>query len=369
MKQPARPFWWPEEISDAASARAELEACREWTPFLTALFDGEADENEALAARRHLLVCERCARAWLDWNQTRHLFLQLAEPPAPPPNLLWRIALACRLARPMAPSPRLSAQILKHTSRREERPTLSPMWMPRGLPLPGVLALCAFALLLTRAALAPPPAPSDAAASAPLGLTVRASEASDKARALTVSADAELPILPSHVVSDTATPRSEEDSAWRASGADKSLVRAHRELDQLPMRALSIALPAPDAPLPMLRERPSLAETAPRRAQSPRTPRAPHPVASATHFETPAVVLTSAPVSPSDALQSPGARGPRVLLASLEAPLRISPPRVRPLTLTRPIASDDSGLDEVDSTVQDYRATLIDAPDMSSDGK
>ena len=287
MKERARPFWWPEEVSDAASARPEIEACREWTPFLTALFDGEADEQEALAARRHLLVCERCARAWLDWNQTRHLFLQLAEPPAPPPNLLWRVILACRLGAQPTAAPELSAQILERTSRRAARPS-APMWATRSPRLvaafPGALALCGFALFMAHGALVSSPMPLAPDADSPLGTSVNLTATPNTARALAVSTDAELPILPLREARAEAAPRltSAAPNAPRAdSGADETLLRARRELQELPLRVIPVALPMNEhaasdvarnaAPLEKSRAPPSRARRAlgPRRADSP----------------------------------------------------------------------------------------------------
>jgi hypothetical protein len=75
----------------------ETPSCASVAPLLTALFDGEADAQTAQSARAHLLSCERCARAWLDWNQYRSILLNESVP-APPPTLLWRVLLACRLA-------------------------------------------------------------------------------------------------------------------------------------------------------------------------------------------------------------------------------------------------------------------------------
>lgn len=66
-------------------------------PFLTSLFDGEATPEEAQRARAHLVACQDCADLWLQWNRTRSV-LQEAPVPAPPPNMLWRVLLACRLS-------------------------------------------------------------------------------------------------------------------------------------------------------------------------------------------------------------------------------------------------------------------------------
>lgn len=63
---------------------------------LTALFDGEANPDEASRARLHLLTCARCAEMWTSWNRTRYLFQNI--PVTAPPALLLRILMACRMA-------------------------------------------------------------------------------------------------------------------------------------------------------------------------------------------------------------------------------------------------------------------------------
>ena len=83
-------FWTEEGYSDQPS-------CKDVAPFLTALFDGEVTEEDARQARAHLLACERCARIWLDWNQTRSL-LRNESVVAPPPTLMWRVLMAVRLS-------------------------------------------------------------------------------------------------------------------------------------------------------------------------------------------------------------------------------------------------------------------------------
>lgn len=74
----------------------EIDECDFASAALTALFDGEASEEEAAHARTHLITCARCAELWAGWNQTRYLFQQ--APVMAPPHLLLRILMACRLA-------------------------------------------------------------------------------------------------------------------------------------------------------------------------------------------------------------------------------------------------------------------------------
>lgn len=143
-------------------------SCVSVAPFLTALFDGEADEDAARAARAHLLSCERCARTWLSWNQHRAA-LRNDSVPAPPPNLLWRVLLACRLSassRHTAHSPSevaapadLKARILSQTTQHNRvkngnssRIRFCWNWTP-AFAAP---ALAAWLLLFNRDTLAPP---------------------------------------------------------------------------------------------------------------------------------------------------------------------------------------------------------------------
>jgi hypothetical protein len=71
--------------------------CEFYAPLLTALFDGEASDNETRAARHHLARCLRCSHTWQQWNQTRYL-LRSVPAPSPPVGLLTRVLLACRLS-------------------------------------------------------------------------------------------------------------------------------------------------------------------------------------------------------------------------------------------------------------------------------
>ncbi len=380
-------FWKREEPASSALSRADIEGCREWTPFLTGLFDGEASEEEALQARRHLVVCERCARAWLDWNQTRSLLINQLAPPAPPPNLLWRIRLACRLGQPkQAAAPELGAQILALTSRQNAKPSF---WSSLALrarfhsPFIGAMAVGAFVVFMARGSLF----------SAPPQLQTQVEIASVQVRAPRLrpsvpqesaprNAQANLTILAPRVqvVSSRASakaPRAVEVVARKprpfVERARVSLARARREreaLGQTPIRLVSLD---GSAPLPMLappRVRPVVVRTSvvrPSRPAVATNARSSRPVALSPRDTTPAVVLASAPVTPLVSESSRAERAPRVFLALAPAPLRISAPRAHPITMGQPPTSDDSGLDDLDSTVEEYRATLIDDSDPSSD--
>jgi hypothetical protein len=77
--------------------RGPKDGCESLAPFVMALFDGEASEEQAKRARAHLLMCQTCANRWLDWNRSRDL-LRSVTVPAPPTTLMWRVLMACRLA-------------------------------------------------------------------------------------------------------------------------------------------------------------------------------------------------------------------------------------------------------------------------------
>ncbi len=181
--------------------------CADAAPQLTALFDGEADEAQARAARAHLLSCPACSRQWLDWTRYRDTFR--SEPaPVVPPTLLWRVLIAYRItafARPArrrsrlpqvsaaplrgieAPlPPRLSAHILARTTRKPNAHVmLTPMqgapvaaksrfkgrsFKFRHAPLWAAPALALWVLMLSRAdfnASLPVAAPDIAALRAP----------------------------------------------------------------------------------------------------------------------------------------------------------------------------------------------------------
>ncbi|BCM90000.1 hypothetical protein IAD21_01851 [Abditibacteriota bacterium] len=407
-------FWLPEERENSSSAphsHAETEACREWTPFLTALFDGEADEEGALRARRHLLVCERCARAWLDWNQTRSLLINHSAPP-PPPSLLWRIRLACRLGHPapsepaMLPVPELSAQIFARTSRKNNKPAFgfaSFLSMPRALrsnaPFMGAVAMGAFVLFVARDSLVFSPPPAPLVANSPVTLRgVTRPQAQPRARVVSVTrADKGKVRLASPRASGESNIRSDAprtvpvvaprqpDNSERSSLA--SLDRARHERESLASSPVRLASFDSSQPLPMLpAPRPIVVATkeptpkrqvvrAPRLARLPRI--APRPVASAPQVAPPVMLASFDTDIESAAVPEPTSapvtrrRGGRVLLASAPlptAPLRISAPHALPITVSQPPASDDAGLDELDSTVLEYRSTFADdTSDFSSD--
>ena len=144
--------------------------CASLASCLTALFDGEADSDAAARARAHLLSCQECARLWLDWNQHRGL-LQAQIVPPPPPTLVWRVLIACRLAafaRPARRRSRLSLLAAFHQTPIEAKPQSDPSTRIaplRGLeaPLPPDLS----AHILRRTSRAPGAAPLLTAAPAP----------------------------------------------------------------------------------------------------------------------------------------------------------------------------------------------------------
>ena len=181
--------------------------CAGIAPDLTALFDGEADDVQARAARAHLLSCSSCSRLWLDWSRHRET-LQNTPVPAPPPTLLWRVLIAYRVAafarparrrsrlpqvsaRPLrgleAPlPPRLSDHILARTTRKPNAHVLlTPLqgapasartgWKARATtfrraPYLAVPALALMLLMLGRTqfdAISPTPTPDTAIVVAP----------------------------------------------------------------------------------------------------------------------------------------------------------------------------------------------------------
>jgi hypothetical protein len=141
--------------------------CEALAPFVMALFDGEASEEQARRARAHLVVCQMCAQRWLDWNRSRDL-LRAVPVPAPPPTQLWRVLMACRLAaftrrkpsfspsRSVSGAPTdLTAQILARTT-RATAPTASTSiqkrtkWTFLSLPTLAAPALALWLIALQR---------------------------------------------------------------------------------------------------------------------------------------------------------------------------------------------------------------------------
>lgn len=393
-------FWLhnaDEDLNASASSLIENGACHEWTPFLTALFDGEADEQSALQARRHMIVCERCARAWYDWNQTRNL-LQNHSAPAPPPSLLWRIRLACRLGQPASQrTPELASQILARTTRATPHPSFfegALQGLRVHMPLAGALALGAFVLLLSRDGLlsfsnSPTPSARLSARVSRQSLThlqgsPRLSRGG-KTTPLVISPRSHRTFLAplSHVEPISARSESRERSL-------ETLARARRERETLGEQPVRFASYETNEPLPMLeapRPRPTVVQNQPirRRALPPARLAAlddvtPRPVASAplpfaprtaTAPDTPPIVLASFTPS-SEATSSRVPRATRLVSASTPSgtTLRISTPHALPITVSQPASSDDSGLAELNSTVQEYRDTFSeDEYDASSDAE
>lgn len=411
-------FWRHDPALGAAPIRATPDEgardeglpdeCARCTPLLTALFDGEASEAEIQQARRHLLGCQRCAQTWLGWNQTRVLLLDQSVPPAPP-TLVGRIRLACGLTGKTR-TPDLHDQILARTSRQglprspKSKPRLA--WPAFSVPAPvwGATALGALVLLLAHdslstRALAPDASPSPLTQEAP---SVRA-VFGPIARQNTARREEELAVLP--MESPARTSPATTVAFARAQSAASPLTstapddsNAARTLSEVKRERESLSSPAlQSAPLPVLaslrfEDRPSLrvsqAHSAKRRSRArlivavPREVRrmsspAPAPRVLASR----PLVLVSAPVTVSAddaALTAPAAvfapmgsghRG-RFLLASApleRASLRISAPRVRPITVGQDLVVEDSGLDDLDSTVQQYRATLSDDSSDAND--
>ena len=166
-------------MNPSSSARRD---CAGIAPQLTALFDGEADAEQAQHARAHLLSCPACSQLWLDWTQHRAT-LQSEPVPAPPPTLLWRVLIAYRVAAFARPArrrsrlpvvsatqplahlraleapipPRLSQHILAHTTRKPsahvlltplEGPPRRAHWQNRASKFRRVSLLAAPALAL-----------------------------------------------------------------------------------------------------------------------------------------------------------------------------------------------------------------------------
>lgn len=390
-------FWLHKDYEETNSSHSSLidnGACGEWTPFLTSLFDGEADAESALQARRHLIVCERCARAWFDWNQTRTLLQNQSAPP-PPPSLLWRVRLACRLGQPQSqPHPHLATQILARTSRAPLNTSLQAQLSAalRGLrfqtSLAGAVALGAFVLLLSRdgflsnsASL--DPTQSRFASGASSLSRPQLSEDGSRFDSDKNDSDVLAPQIPSEQPLSTreiSPARSAEDES-SSENSLATLARARHERETLRSESVRSASYNLGEPLPMLkvaRFKPVAFE--PRRNESRRQlPPArlasfddvtPRPIASAPLSVTPrssGVMLASLSVS-SAGTSSRLSRSSRVTSTSASgAPLRISAPHALPITVSSPTETDESDLDELNSTVQDYRATFADDSDFIND--
>ena len=73
--------------------------CARTALALTALFDGEANVEEALLARTHRDECAQCDFLWQSWNHQNHSLRHISAPV--PPALLTRILTAIRLLSAM----------------------------------------------------------------------------------------------------------------------------------------------------------------------------------------------------------------------------------------------------------------------------
>lgn len=400
--------WRHNPARKAASSRAAWDEgardenlpaeCAQCTPLLTALFDGEASEAEIQRARRHLLGCQRCAQTWLGWNQTRALLLDQSVPRVPP-TLVGRIRLACGLAGKTA-TPDLHAQILARTSRQnlsrpaQTKPRFARRQLSSSAPVWGATALGAFVLMLAGNSLFSTPAPQldsaslvaqEASSMRPVARDQNTARPDEPLAVLPMEAQA-----PRNALLTTVSPANSATSS-SSSGAALSLLEAKRERESLSSAALQSA-PLPvlaslafeDRPVSLrvdnapraakLRSRVRREFTARREVQAISSPPlTPHVLASRP------IVLASvaaptdeADLTPSAPISAPvwsGHRG-RFLLASApseRAPLRISAPRVRPITVGQNPVGDDASLDDLDSTVQAYRSSLSDDASDSND--
>ncbi len=87
-------------------------ACDAVEPDVVAYFDGEADDQAALRARRHLSACPSCARMWRDWGDARLLLRSARLPEMPvhwPASLVQRARLQALLPALFAPQTPLDA--------------------------------------------------------------------------------------------------------------------------------------------------------------------------------------------------------------------------------------------------------------------
>ena len=387
-----RGWKWRRDVAQNAApflARVEDDTageCARWTPLLTALFDGEANDVQAKDARRHLLSCERCAQTWLGWNQTRALLLDQSVP-APPQKLLWRIRVACRLANATR-TPDLHAQILARTSRAAQTKPAAHVRLraPRlSASLWSATALGALIVLLARDSFSPVQ-PSTAA----FDSASTFEPAPQRPARHSSQNEAPLPILsfdpalskPKPATKNVATSSIVVAKREAASTeAARTLLLAQRERESLgssaPSAPLAVltslapeaeAVPVSESPVAstkrLFRARPSfrVRRMAARKMSS--HFRASHPVALRplvlASAPAPAVESDLTPLATADAPLRSERRGHLLLAAAPRerAPLRISAPRVRPVTFSSDAAPDDAGLDDLDSTVEEYRSAL-----------
>ncbi len=360
--------------------------CRALAPFVMALFDGEADEIEVRRARAHLLICPTCARRWLDWNRSRDL-LQSAPVPAPPPQLLWRVLLACRLTlRPQralqnrAMPAHLGQQILTRTTRRapmESRPIFSPLkltalaapalavwlmvlqrdvWLPAPVSAPAISRLARpKAFDARRAAVSSPQTPTNSRFGV-TGLTVTRSRATrtllpTPRLALAQNQAAQEALRSSHRPISLSR-RAAIQSAFFAAPEPSGAVFHDTDTPSTSRLRVDSGAAMPPARMESRRTSPSLSPRASRRPLVARL------AATVTQNRAPLVETT-----PSIAL-----RRARPLRASTIAPpsapqmLRVSLPSASAPQPVRLLAenfdSDDARIDEIRSVVEDFRATL-----------
>jgi hypothetical protein len=93
-----------------------LDECARTALALTALFDGEANIEEALLARTHLAECAQCDVLWQSWNGQKQWMSGFSTPV--PPGLLTRVLTAIRL---MSVLPQTGFRREAHTSHFEPR--------------------------------------------------------------------------------------------------------------------------------------------------------------------------------------------------------------------------------------------------------
>jgi len=380
--------------------------CARHAPLLTALFDGEASEAQVRRARQHLLSCERCARSWLAWHQTRALLGEQTVPAAPQ-ELTEQLRAAIAVSQA---APDLQAPILARTSRpnrASKREGASPQPLPRfwdaristsSATLWSGAALCAFVLLFARDSFLPS-SPSSShrtnsavAASSPRSeKRAMAREVADDSRVLPLA----VPASPAPLATRTPTFALTRASS-SASASEQTLRLAQRErtgLDAAPLREagferreltplqpqIVLASYAPEVEVRAVKRENPHVKTRLRatfRREVVALPTSPINsrrvlLASARLAKAPIVAAEVAPTdSPSSEIAaSSSARRGGFLLASApieRAPLRISKPRERPLTFRRDANISDVGLEDLDSTVQAYRATLSDDSDAGA---
>lgn len=332
--------------------------CESLAPLLTALFDGEADATQAAQIRAHLLLCQRCATVWAQWNTTRRL-LQSAPVVAPPPALFARIMLACRLLAPpcagekiAAPPADLTARILAQTVGAQPRTSRFSFALPRPVAFSALVvpAMAAFLLILQGSnGLQTPVAentvptsvelPQRAAQPKPAAKTFAAplSAPSEMEKVLAIALELDNQPIPT----TPAAPRLARSIEPRRTFAQPTFQTVSWPAPALERR--EIARKTESAPKPIIEVR-SVALIAPRKTAK----IAPAVLAS----DSAPIRLRRAAFRPSLAATSQPTHG---LRASL--PTAPKMPTVR-LAALHSIESAGESLEDVRSLVEDYRATL-----------